>query len=245
MTIRRCVDLKTINNDYGSFETACGEAPHGVFDIAKTIQRVLGDACDNLLADARAYSIEVSTCDGIREIEALMFDMIRANATTAHRMEIDAAIGCGRALDAADDAERGAIMHRLARDKGFIATREEWTKLGFIRDDDSPNMFDGPMTYRQDSDALIAGPGDLWMVRVESNLDELDYVDIEVRALTMEDAADKAEAHARRHPDMYFDVAPVFTCYAKRQDIHRIDEDVDDGEDRYAGSDLPYPGQEG
>lgn len=80
-------------------------------------------------------------------------------------------------------------------------------------------------SYTDDEEALLTGEGDLWMVRVISSHDDLNYVDFEVRALTEEEAAEKAETVARRNPGYYFEEAAPPTYHADRRNIERIEEE--------------------
>lgn len=96
-------------------------------------------------------------------------------------------------------------------------------------------------TYKQDCDWLTEGTGELWEVRVINGLDENDYVELHVRGETDKLAANKAEQHARRYPDMYFGV-PEPHYYADRHNIYRLDEDegevvVNDDPDIFPGYD--------
>jgi hypothetical protein len=85
------------------------------------------------------------------------------------------------------------------------------------------------MTYKEDSDALEQGKGELWEVRVINSADGTDYVDLHVRALTDEDAAAKAEQHARRYPDMYFEQSPP-TFDADRNNVFRVGDDSEEND---------------
>ena len=124
MTIRRHVDLSSINEDFMCFEVACSEAPEGMFLQAREIRdRVLGYSADEFLRVTKSNGLETDNCDGIREVEALMFDLVRKKNPDS---EIEAAIGLGRVLrDAPSDRMRlhgskEAILDRLQRDRDFI-----------------------------------------------------------------------------------------------------------------------------
>lgn len=78
---------------------------------------------------------------------------------------------------------------------------------------------------KDDEAYLLEGKGEMWEVRVSSDIDDMNYVDFEVRAETMEEAADKAEAVAQRHSDMYFDEPPIPTYHAERRNIQRMDDE--------------------
>lgn len=76
MTIRRHVDLAAINSDYSDFLDGVEIAKAGVVPIAQNVADLIGDAADGIIREARALGLEVCNCDGIREIEILIFDML-------------------------------------------------------------------------------------------------------------------------------------------------------------------------
>jgi len=100
MTIRRNVNIAAINDDFMAFERGLEVAPAGVAlmkgnDIR---DRVLGYSADMFLASAKRNELTTCNCDGIREIEALMFDMLRWQNPECG---IDELIALGRAEEAA------------------------------------------------------------------------------------------------------------------------------------------------
>lgn len=120
MTIRRSVDLSAINRDYTLFLDGCEAAPEGMFLQAKDVRdRIIGYGVDELLRTAKASGLETCACDGIREIEILMFDMLRRMNPTS---EIEGAMGLGRALTDADEEGRARIIAGLVRDRDFVAS---------------------------------------------------------------------------------------------------------------------------
>lgn len=263
MTIRRSVNIATINTDFTYFLEGCENAPAGMYTQALDIRdRVLGYVADEFLRVARSSGLETCNCDGIREIECMMFAMIREKNPDS---QIGQAIGLGRALEHASEpgsaVTRSDILARLRSDRAFVQSQRDAavdalleavggpteTAASLVEQGATIAATVAPTTYQVACDALTQGPGDLWLVRVENSFDEMDYVDLEVRAEIMEDAAVKAEAHAAAYKDMYFDIGAEPTFGAVRRDIYRIGEDgeeIDDSEERFAGSDAPFPGQE-
>lgn len=79
MTIRRHVDLSALNDDLMAFERGIERAPAGpvLMKCEDIRDRVLGYSADTILGAAARNGLTACNCDGIREIEALMFDMIR------------------------------------------------------------------------------------------------------------------------------------------------------------------------
>jgi hypothetical protein len=281
MTIRRSVNIAEINKDFTYFLDGCENAPDGMFTQALDIRdRVLGYTADEFLRVATAADLMTCNSDGIREIEAMMFAMLREKNPNS---QIEQTIGLGKALEHAGSegsaVTKQDILDRLVSDRNFVQSQrqadvdalldavceipvehrnlEDLTgravASGHITPEEGSKITTGaglraapPGSYRADCDELEAGDGDMWSVRVESSADESEYVDLHVRADTMENAALKAEAHAAKHADMYFDDSPP-TYRANRHDMHRIDEngdEVDDSEERYTGSDAPFPGGE-
>lgn len=126
MTIRRHVNIAELNEDFMAFEEACSEAPQGMFQQARAVRdQVLGYSADEFLRVARSADIEVCNSDGIREIETMMFDMLRRMNPGS---EIDMAIYLGRALRLAPDdrmalyGSKQDIIARLKRDRDFLAS---------------------------------------------------------------------------------------------------------------------------
>lgn len=76
MTIRRNVDLNAINQRYSAFEDGINAARRPTFDRPLEIAQFIAEQADTFLKEARALGLKTCNCDGIREIEALMFDMI-------------------------------------------------------------------------------------------------------------------------------------------------------------------------
>ena len=96
MTIRSHVNIRNLNECFSAFETGCDRAPDGTFLLAKNIREITGAHCDALLADLKRYNIAACNCDGIREIEAMMFGMIaEKNLDNAIGHEINAVVGLG------------------------------------------------------------------------------------------------------------------------------------------------------
>lgn len=124
MTIRRHIDIAAINIDYGYFLDATEKAPEGVFEQAKKIAEFIGDhATEFLAAGMDVQRLAVDNGDGIREIECLMFDMLRRKNPNS---EIEEAMGLGRVLAAAPHDPSGLsgskqwIITGLTRDRDFL-----------------------------------------------------------------------------------------------------------------------------
>lgn len=212
MTIRSSVNIRAINESYMAFEEACDRAPEGTFEWSKDLRQDIGETCDAFLALMRSKGVETCNCDGIREIEVMLFAMLRDKNPDS---EIQSAIGLGETLrDPAFDGE--SIIRGLERDRDAIAQLAEAAMLqvGVL-----------PGSYRREVEELTSGAGDLWTVRVASSEDPMNYAEIEVRAVTDQEAADKAEAHARKHVDMYFDDPPTPRYVADRVNIYRSEEE--------------------
>jgi hypothetical protein len=120
MTIRRHVDLAAIDTDYAHFLNGCETAPPGMFGRALDVRdRIIGYCVDEVVRTAGAAGLESCVSDGIREIEILMFDMLRTKNPLG---EIAGAIAFGRDLEEAEDPEaRERIIEALVRDRDFVA----------------------------------------------------------------------------------------------------------------------------
>lgn len=108
--------MNTLNKDFASFRYACEEAPEGTYLQAKDIRRLIGDLADALIRKGRDLGLEVDTCDGIHNVEATMFDMLRQKNPDS---QIEQAIGFGRTItDFPEQKER--IIAGLVRDRDFL-----------------------------------------------------------------------------------------------------------------------------
>jgi hypothetical protein len=76
MTIRRNVDLAAINSTYTDFLDGVEIAKAGVVPVAQNVADMIGDAVDGIFRETRALGLKACNCDGLREIEALIFDML-------------------------------------------------------------------------------------------------------------------------------------------------------------------------
>ena len=234
MTIRSNIDAREANRIYTAFEEGCANAPAGTFAQAEKIRLQIGEACDSFLANMKALGVAVCNCDGIREIEVLMFDMLRRkNQSTGPIM---AATAFGLALqEQRYQSDRDEILRRVKRDGYFAATRDDWIRYGLEADVGKPSE----PNFVTEEHALREGEGDLWAVRVRSSRDDFDWVDLEVRATTPKEAAERAEKHAAKFPDIYFDTPRDPTYHADRDNIYRVDDDeepvIDDDPDRFPG----------
>ncbi len=121
MTIRSNVNIAAANSVFEAFEAACERAPEGTFEESKTIRWLIGETCDDFLSQMQGRGINVCNCDGIREVEVMLFDMIHRKNPVS---EIDAAIGLGRTLlEYPDAADR--VIAGLIRDRDFLASIKE------------------------------------------------------------------------------------------------------------------------
>lgn len=104
MTIRN----RELANDYSDFRYACDMAPAGSKDRLIT----LSDMMDGMEAAAKEVGLKVSNSDRAFEIEAMMFDMLRAENPDS---EIESAIGLGATLRDADCGTMDRIIEDLRR----------------------------------------------------------------------------------------------------------------------------------
>lgn len=144
MTIRSSIDAQEANRLYMAFEEGCDNAPAGALDQAIAIRDRIGYLCDEFLAGMKALDLAVCNCDGIREVEVLMFDMLRRKNPTG---QIPAMIAFGIALQEAGEFGRPDIINRVRRDGDLWATREERERFGFAVVDDEPVIDDDPARF--------------------------------------------------------------------------------------------------
>lgn len=129
MTIRSNINARRANDLYTAFEEGCANAPIGTLEKSIEVRDRIGYVCDEFLDGMKKLDVTTCNCDGIREIEVLMFDMLRRqNPGPGPIME---AIGFGRALqEQSYQMDRDEIIRRVERDGHFAATRDEWIRFG-------------------------------------------------------------------------------------------------------------------
>ena len=114
MTIRRNVNIATINNTYGQFLEGVDAAKAGVLPVAQNVADMIGDAANGILREARGLGLETCNCDGIREIEALIFEMLlRKNPNS----QITAAIEIGSQSPAPALDRQIEIVNRVTAER--------------------------------------------------------------------------------------------------------------------------------
>ena len=114
MTIRRNVNIAAINSTYGQFLDGVETAKAGVVPIAQNVADMIGDAVDGILREARVLGLEACNCDGIREIEVMIFDMLlRKNPNS----QITAAIEIGSQSPAPSLDRQIEIVNRVTAER--------------------------------------------------------------------------------------------------------------------------------
>lgn len=121
MTIRRSIDASAANREYGYAELAARILPEHVLPKARTALRIVAETADTLLRSCAEEGIAACNCDGIREIEAMTFAMLKSREQPQD--EINAAVDVGRRLSAAED-DTVETMRIIG------ATTEAWARLG-------------------------------------------------------------------------------------------------------------------
>lgn len=77
MTISSSINASRLSSEYGYFETCAEESPDFSYDQAKQIKEMIGHACDKLIRDTRALGLSANNCDGIREVEAVIYRWLK------------------------------------------------------------------------------------------------------------------------------------------------------------------------
>lgn len=126
MTIRRNIDLSNMSDRLSRLQDACDNAPHNFFPRLHKAISFVGEQCDAFINEARGAKLGVCNCDGIREIESLMMNML---IRTAH-IDLDAEIKCadfyGDALYERDSFDRESLIRRVHRDASLIKSISDW-----------------------------------------------------------------------------------------------------------------------
>lgn len=77
MTIRTQIDVRALNDALGHFERCADEAPRGTYEQAKRLVELIGETAQSLIGRLRECGLEANTCDGIREVEAVIYGYIK------------------------------------------------------------------------------------------------------------------------------------------------------------------------
>ncbi|MGS0567052.1 hypothetical protein [Xanthomonas oryzae] len=77
MTIRSYIDARALNTELESFERCADESPAGTYEQAKELAELIGRIADDLIRGLRAIGMQADNCDGIREVEAVIYGWIK------------------------------------------------------------------------------------------------------------------------------------------------------------------------
>lgn len=120
MSIRPNVNLAAMNKNLSLLDTCRQEAPEGMFTAACELSGIIGDTCDELIKTLNAAGYKTENCDGIREIEALIYDWVRRS--NPDNLVFAEAEGFGRAIQT-EAAPR--VRAQLIRDRDFIRSTRQ------------------------------------------------------------------------------------------------------------------------
>ncbi|MDI3258454.1 MAG: hypothetical protein QJR02_02025 [Sinobacteraceae bacterium] len=117
MTIRSSIDARALNRSLTDFE-GVDDAPDGSYEQAKSLRRLIGDSVDQLMKNIREMGLCVDTCDGIREVEAVIYGYIK-DANPDHPM-FPTAEGFGAAMSG---PVRDRVLSQTACNLAFLRER--------------------------------------------------------------------------------------------------------------------------
>ena len=118
MTIRNHVDLRGLNASWSDFERCAEEAPAGTYAQAKAIAEMIESHANALIKELHALGMKADTCDGVREVEALMYGYIRDSNPDAPIFPT--AEGFGQAMEG---PARERVLAQAASNAAFFQQR--------------------------------------------------------------------------------------------------------------------------
>lgn len=125
MTIRRNIDLSAMSDRLWNVQMACDNSATSFPQLRDAIG-VCGEQCDDLIKTARSESLGICNCDGIREVEALMFDLLARNALPDLAAEIEMAEFYAQALTDRNFEEQNDLVAHVQRNEHLLKTLEDW-----------------------------------------------------------------------------------------------------------------------
>ncbi len=115
MTIRTHIDAAALNKAWTAFEQCASEAPKETYEQAKTVAQVVWRCANSLIEELSEIGMRADNCDGIREVEAVIYGYIKnANPDAA---VFPMAEGFGEAMDG---EARERVLAQTVRDRDFL-----------------------------------------------------------------------------------------------------------------------------
>lgn len=115
MTIRSHIDARGLNSALANFERCADEAPKGTYEQAKQVAELIRALTKGLIHDLRAMGLEADTCDGIREVEAVIYGYIKQSNPAG--TVFPTAEGFGLSLDG---PARECVLAQAVRDRDLL-----------------------------------------------------------------------------------------------------------------------------
>jgi hypothetical protein len=114
MTIPRNLNVSELSRRLSLLEDCLEAAPASLHERPRQAREIIGDTCDALIRQMQALGYNVSNCDGIRTVEAVMYGWLAEAAPD----EFTSAEGFGEHANG-PDGER--VKAQAQRDAAFIA----------------------------------------------------------------------------------------------------------------------------
>lgn len=113
MTIPRTINMEALNERLGNMDNCAQYAPTRTFERAKTAHGIIGEALDDLIKRLAAEGFDVCNCDGVRQVEAVMYGWV----VTSDPETFLVAEGFGSAMDT---EAKDRVIANMKRDRDFI-----------------------------------------------------------------------------------------------------------------------------
>lgn len=115
MTIRTHIDAQALNRAWTALQRCASDAPAGTYEQASAIAGVVEGCANTLIRELRSIGMNVNVCDGIREVEAVIYGYIKNANPDAEVFPM--AEGFGNAM-VGEAGER--VLAQAVRDRDFL-----------------------------------------------------------------------------------------------------------------------------
>jgi len=128
MTIRSAINAQKLNNEWSNFKQCADEAPDGTYEACKDIAAVVDGAAKELFDKTKLLGLKANTCDGIREVEAVIYGFIKDSNPDSPVFPTSEGFGEGLQGPA-----RERILAQAASNRDFLARAYADTKAAADR----------------------------------------------------------------------------------------------------------------
>ncbi len=123
MTIRRNVNIDALNDRYNYLERCAEKAPDGTYALSKATVETIGEIADDIMRRVRALGLRANNCDGIREVEAVIYGYV-ADANPDSELRVGEGFG-----EHVDGPAGERVLAQAVRDRDFIRNHPQYLAI--------------------------------------------------------------------------------------------------------------------